>query len=97
MNIPQSPEGEESPIKEVCPFKVGDAISYKPSLRGHGLDAMVSDEGRLVPGRVYKVVQIQAESYIVVEGYRHHGGGIYWTEFELVESHPADDAKGAPE
>jgi hypothetical protein len=43
---------------------------------------MASPSGRLVPGKAYKVVEIQRGRYVVVEGYNHPGGGLYWTEFE---------------
>jgi hypothetical protein len=63
---------------EICPFKAGDHVVYRPSERGHNMDM---PEGRLVPGKTYVVQEIQQERYVVVEGYRHPGGGIYWTEF----------------
>jgi len=64
-----------------CPYKLGDVVVYSPSARGHALD----DGDRLVIGRAYKIERIEKESYIVVEGYRHPGGGIYWTEFILAK------------
>jgi hypothetical protein len=36
---------------------------------------------RLIPGKTYQVERIDKEAYVVVEGYRHPGGGIYGTEF----------------
>ena len=67
-----------------CPFVVGDWIVYKPTKRGTDLDAMSSITERLVPDKIYRVTEIQKALYIVVEGYSHPGGGIYWTEFERV-------------
>lgn len=61
-----------------CPFKQGDAVIYRPSRRGHGLD----DADLLEIGKAYLVERIEKEDYVVVEGYRHPGGGIYWTEFK---------------
>jgi len=43
---------------------------------------MASPSGKLIPGNVYKIVEIQKDRYLVVEGYDHPGGGLYWTEFE---------------
>lgn len=63
-----------------CPFKQGDLVVYRPSKRGHGLD----DADLLEIGRTYCVERIEKENYVVVEGYQHPGGGIYWTEFEKV-------------
>jgi hypothetical protein len=60
-----------------CPFNVGDVVVYKPSQRGHAL----IDGERLEIGKTYVVERIEQENYVVVEGYRHPGGGIYWTEF----------------
>jgi len=44
---------------------------------------MASPEGKLIPGKEYVVSEIQDDAYVVVEGYKHPGGGLYWTEFEL--------------
>ena len=60
-----------------CPFSHGDWVVYKPSRRGHAL----IDGERLEIGKTYRVESIEKENYVVVEGYRHPGGGIYWTEF----------------
>lgn len=65
-----------------CPFVVGDWVVYKPTKRGMDLDVMSSISERLIPGKVYRVSEIQKNSYIVVDGYTHPGGGIYWAEFE---------------
>lgn len=64
-----------------CVFKQGDWVVYKPSSRGHGLD----DADRLEIGKTYRVERIEKANYVVVEGYRHPGGGIYWTEFEKTD------------
>ena len=61
-----------------CPFKPGDLVIYSPSVRGHNL----TDGERLEIGRDYTVERIEQENYVVVEGYHHPGGGIYWTEFK---------------
>jgi hypothetical protein len=63
-----------------CLFKQGDFVIYRPSRRGHGLD----DAGLLEIGKTYRVERIEKENYVVVEGYRHPGGGIYWTEFAMA-------------
>jgi len=65
-----------------CPFSVGESVIYRPSEKGLALDVMASPEGRLTPGSQYKITSIEKESYVVVAGYRHPGGGLYWTEFE---------------
>jgi hypothetical protein len=61
-----------------CPFNVGDMVIYRPSRRGHALD----DDNLLEIGKEYRIERIEQDAYIVVAGYRHPGGGIYWTEFE---------------
>ena len=66
-----------------CPIKAGDLVTYKPSQKGLADDAMSAPSERLVPGKIYRVEKVQNEAYVVVEGYSHPGGGIYWTEFEL--------------
>jgi len=67
---------------ERCPFEIGESVVYRPSLRGFGLDAMTPPDRKLVRGRTYKIVGIQNDRYVVVAGYSHPGGGLYWTEFE---------------
>jgi len=69
-----------------CPFKQGDVVTYKPSRRGYGLE----DGERLVIGKNYRVERIDDGVYVVVEGYRHPGGGLYWTEFEKFEEKRGD-------
>jgi len=70
---------------EPSPFKVGEMVRYKPSRRGLGLDANTPPEQKLVPNRAYRIEAVQQDNYIVVEGYRHSGGGIHWTEFAKDE------------
>ena len=72
-----------------APFKVGQEVIYTPSQRGHDLDA--NFDGRLEPGRRYRIVDIQKDSYVVVQGDDHPGGGIYWTEFSPVPAHIIDE------
>jgi len=36
-------------------------------------------------GYIYRVERIEGMQYVVVEGHRHPGGGIYWTEFEKAD------------
>lgn len=67
-----------------CPFLVGDCVVYKPSNRGIDLDVMSSMSERLIQGDVYRVTKIEDGLYVVVDGYSHPGGGLYWTEFEIV-------------
>jgi hypothetical protein len=57
-------------------------VRYTPSDRGYALDVM-SD--RLVRGQLYRIERVEKGSYIVVEGNRHPGGGLYWTEFSRAE------------
>ncbi|MFI0347968.1 MAG: hypothetical protein ACH346_04240 [Chthoniobacterales bacterium] len=65
-----------------CPFKIGDKIIYCPSEKGKGAEAMTPLSEKLIPGRQYTVSKIQDSCYVVVEGYNHPGGGLYWTEFK---------------
>ena len=64
-----------------APFKPGDEVVYTPSTRGFKIDVNFSGSARLEPGKTYRVKAIQDEAYVVVEGYDHPGGGLYWTEF----------------
>jgi hypothetical protein len=49
---------------------------------------MASPAGRLVRKKVYRVERIEKDFYVVVEGYSHPGGGIYWTEFRAASESP---------
>ena len=62
-----------------CPFKPGDSVIYLPSRRGYGLE----DGDCLETGKTYKIESIKDGCYVIVEGYRHPGGGIFWTEFKM--------------
>jgi len=68
-----------------CPFRVGESVVYRPSDRGLGLEVMALPSQRLTLGKTYRIREIQKECYVVVEGYDHPGGGLYWTEFEKVD------------
>lgn len=68
--------------RNLCPYVTGELLIYKPTRKALDLDVMSSESGKLVSGGVYKVAEIQDETYVLVEGYNHPGGGIYWTEFE---------------
>ena len=64
-----------------CSFKVGDTVFYRPSSRGRDLLVM-TDLAALKPGHRYKVVRIDNEVSIVVEGFENAvPSGLYWTEF----------------
>ncbi len=69
-----------------CPFNIGDVVIYQPSQKGLGFDANSKPQERLKPGNKYTIANIEKENYIVVEGYSHPGGGLYWTEFSAVSS-----------
>jgi hypothetical protein len=69
---------------EKCPFKVGQTIVYRPSNRGHDLDANSPESKKLKIGAKYVIARIDKECYVVVENYTHPGGGIYWTEFSAT-------------
>lgn len=68
--------------KEKCPFRIGDLVVYRPSERGQVVDIMAPPSERLTHNQTYRIKHIQDELYVIVEGYKHPGGGIYWTEFE---------------
>ncbi len=68
--------------KDTCPFKPGDLVIYSPSMRGHNL----TDGERLEIGQQYLVERIEQKNYVVVDGYHHPGGGIYWTEFKKASA-----------
>jgi hypothetical protein len=64
-----------------CPFKAGDTVVYRPTMHGRGW-LVHTDLASLVPGDKYKVVRIEKEDYLVVEGFENaRAGGVYWTEF----------------
>ena len=67
-----------------CPFEVGQYVIYRPSSRGMALDVMASPSKNLIPGTRYRIADVVKGCYVLVEGYDHPGGGIYWTEFEAV-------------
>ena len=78
------------------PYSVDDWLIYRPTRRGHDLDVMTDTEERLNPGEKYKVAAIEKGDYVVVEGHKHPGGGIYWTEFgpdENVDRLTGNDGK----
>lgn len=72
---------------ERCPFVPGDVVVYAPSERGYYLDVNAPDHARLTRGEKYRIARVENDRYVVVDGYDHPGGGIYWTEFS-----PSDDA-----
>lgn len=67
-----------------CPFIAGQRVIYRPTARGLDLEVMSSGASKLTPGKEYTVKEIQKERYVVVEGYTHPGGGLYWTEFQAA-------------
>jgi hypothetical protein len=69
------------PGQEPCPFKPGEFVIYRPTQRGRDLDIMFAPSGQLVSGQTYRVQKIEKEFYVLVEGYDHPSGGVYWTEF----------------
>jgi len=67
--------------KDTCPFKVGDTVIYEPSNRGRGL-VLHTEYSALEPGHKYKVVGVDKDAYVVLEGFEHvRAGGLHWTEF----------------
>ncbi|MFA6135146.1 MAG: hypothetical protein WC869_14125 [Phycisphaerae bacterium] len=64
-----------------CPFKPGQYVVYAPSQRGYDLE----DGVRLESGKRYRIERIEKGCYVVVDGYHHPGGGVYWTEFEKAQ------------
>ena len=69
-------------MEKECPYKVGDFVIYKPSIRGRDLIIM-TDLARLLPGNRYKISRIDDDVYLVVEGFEDCiPSGLYWTEFE---------------
>lgn len=68
-----------------CPFVVGQMVVYRPTQRGLDADVMAPPSQRLTPGQHYRGADILEEAYVVPDGYRHPGGGIYWTEFTAEE------------
>ena len=66
---------------EKCPFKVGDTVVYRPTLKGRGAIIM-TDLAALKHGEKYKIARIDEGLYVVPEGFENAvGGGLYWTEF----------------
>jgi hypothetical protein len=71
-----------SGTSDICPFKIGGKVVYKPSERGWGYEFLGR---RLVPGNAYVVKAIQDERYVLIEGDAPAGGGLPWTEFEAAK------------
>lgn len=61
--------------REPAPFRVGQEVIYQPSPRNFAADLNAPSSDRLVPGRKYRVSEIQKGSYVLVEGDTHPGGG----------------------
>lgn len=73
-----------------CPFKAGDTVVYRPTLKGRGAIIM-TELAALKPGGQYRIVRIDEGVSVVVEGFENAvGGGLYWTEFELAQGPSAD-------
>jgi hypothetical protein len=64
-----------------CPYQVGDTVRYTPSAKGLALSVMDAPEETLVVGNTYTIESIVRGRYVVVAGYQHPGGGLFWTEF----------------
>jgi hypothetical protein len=69
---------------ENCPFEVGDMVIYRPSARGLATDIISSPSQQLIPGATYRILEVQKNAYVIVEGYITTRGGIYWTEFKAA-------------
>lgn len=70
--------------EENCPFKIGDTVVYRPTLKGRGA-VIMTDLAALKPGNKYRIVRIDDGVSIVVEGFENAvGGGLYWTEFSAT-------------
>jgi hypothetical protein len=69
---------------EHCPFKVGDVVFYRPSPKGIGLSANDALEWNPNIGEAVRIVEIVRGVYLVLEGYKHPGGGTHWTEFSAT-------------
>jgi hypothetical protein len=64
------------------PFKAGDLVVYRPSAEGRG-KVIVTDMASLQPGQRYRVIRVEEDAYLVLEGFEASpSGGLYWTEFE---------------
>jgi hypothetical protein len=69
---------------DVCPYKVGDCVVYRPTT--HGVISSIMNISAEPPkiGQAVKITRIVGGRYIQWEGYTHHSGGIYWTEFSAT-------------
>lgn len=70
-----------SASQQTCPYSVGQTVVYRPSQRGIDADVMTPPSEKLTPGRAYRIAAIQEGLYVLPEGSKHPGGGVYWTEF----------------
>lgn len=60
---------------------VGDIVVYRPTLKGRGA-VIMTDLAALKPGDKYKIVRIDDDVSVVVEGFENAvGGGLHWSEF----------------
>jgi hypothetical protein len=65
----------------ICPFKAGDVVVYRPSLKGRD-HVLMTKLSELKPGESYRIARIAHDYYVVLEGFEDDpGGGLYWTEF----------------
>jgi hypothetical protein len=56
-------------------------VVYRSSEKGRGAIIM-TELAALVPGQKYKIVGIDGDAYICVEGFeKSAGGGLHWSEF----------------
>jgi len=68
-----------------CPYKIGDTVIYRPSLRGHSHVIMTELGQLLQKDGTYTIARIDKDVYVVLCGHEHSvEGGIYWTEFAPV-------------
>jgi hypothetical protein len=69
---------------DVCPYKIGDRVFYRPS-KSELISSMMHIPVKPPKiGQPVKITKIFDDRYIQWEGYPHHSGGIYWTEFSAI-------------
>jgi len=57
-------------------------VVYRPSSLGQGKTVM-TDLKNLRAGERYKVIRVEKEAYLVLEGFDSSPtGGVHWTEFD---------------
>jgi hypothetical protein len=69
----------------MCPFTIGQLVSYSPTLAGRG-HLVMTDLAKLAPKTTYRVVGIDEGEYVILEGFENAiPNSIHWSEFVALD------------